>query len=394
MSHQTHYDKAEQVRNKRISELKKSYNENKTQIEERLNRCIEENKENEIFFQENMRQIENDYDNAIQFIDTTLEPLTTIPSDPNYMVYNIESKSKEIMNRFNNSLNTNNKKDNESKLTTTNFNDIFQGFYINDNNDIKKLDVRVNKQSDFHYFDREENMELYAGSACVTISIIFCHYFSVCKGEVLDKFRLIMEGGTKLYHIWQTCKIGASEKNFFPTIHEVVHHERCSKFKNRFIYTAEHFGYLYSEEPEIIQQNIETNQFFLHELFIYYVRFFKERPNATEIAIIFICKDFYSFSVAIKRPDVSVIDRLSDKDILTQKLLIYFFDSHGTINYPYVDYFYTLSIQSIINYISTKFDIIPLKNDSIYRELKSIKGYQGVRGIVKQYGYTAEVFCK
>jgi hypothetical protein len=392
MSHQTHYDKAEQVRNKRISELKKSYNENKIQIEERLNRCIEENKEIDIRFEEDMKRIENDYDKAIQFIDTTLDPLN-IPQEPDYTIYDIELKSKEIMNRFNNSLNTN-KKDNESKLIKTNFNDIFKGFYINNDNDIKKLDVLINKQSNFYYFDKEDGMVLYAGSACVTICIIFCHYFSVYKGDILDKFRVIMECGTQLYHIWQRHKIGVSEKNFFPTIHEVVHHERCQKFKKRFIYTAEHFGYLYSEEQEIIQQNIETNQFFLHELFIYYVRFFKERPNATEIAIIFICKDFYSFSVIIKRPDISLIDGLSDDDMLTCKLLIYFFDSHGTINSPYIEYFYTISIQSIINYISTKFDIIPLKNDTRYKKLKSIKGYQGIREIVKQYGYTAEVFCK
>src|ERR1041385_5710732 len=214
IDYQTLYETAEREKTNRLVELSNEYSKKKKLLE--------------IEYEDNKKKIQYEFDNQIEKLDGLLD-------DNNAL--SLECKSQKMFDDFDNSF-----KEKEEFV-------------------ISPVLIKTNVKNQYH-FDKN------TPTACVSISILFCYYFSQFDGDINDEIGEIMKSGGGLYNIWRNDNsinmVGAGcvirMNKGFPTIKEIVDHRKCKTFKSHFTSDCEHFGYLYTDVKEILDRWKEMNQ--------------------------------------------------------------------------------------------------------------------------------------
>lgn len=234
------------------------------------------------------------------------------------------------------------------------------------------------------YFYQKTTNLYGANNACITISVLFCYFFSqhFMTKEIVEE---VMFKGAELFNVWKKN----NKNEDLPTILEILNIKECEPF-NKYFNNKFEIGGLFKiadEKFELNQKLIKKPTF--KDLIFESLSFFNQTKDKY-IYFIFVLKRHYSISIIVSNP-------LFPKNIISinEKMMyefdIFLFDSHGTYNIQeeIVDYIKFSNIYSLINYMEDTYSIGTIENELHQEnEGKILKNFD----FYCKYCYTCFVF--
>lgn len=220
-----------------------------------------------------------------------------------------------------------------------------------------------------------------AHNACVSISLMFCYFYI---NEIINNkmIKAAMNQGAVLYNEW---KIKDKTNNIHPTLDEILKLDICKPFYKKVKNKFERGGLFKIIDENFERQELSYQRPTLKELIIELITMFNS--DTTKICLILGIKKHYFMSIIITNPVFPL--NITKQDKLNFKFDIFLFDSHGTKNDNNIDYIKINNINSLINYISTTYDIRYIVNsDHQQSEGKKMNEFD----FYCKYGYTSFVF--
>ena len=208
------------------------------------------------------------------------------------------------------------------------------------------------------YFNDKDTKLYGATNACITISILFCFFFSQKRmtKEIIEE---VMFQGATLFNLWKK----KNNDKGLPTILEVLNIKDCEPF-NKYFNNRIEMGGLFSimDVKFEIDQKSHKKPTFKDLIFESLTLFNKTKDNY--IYLIFVLKRNYSISIILSNP-LFPFNIISNNEKMMYGFDIFLFDSHGKFNSNKgtIDYIKISNIYSLINYMANTYSIGTIENE-------------------------------